>query len=110
MSRQRLVVKYRGGWEGPHTPQRGQVALWVEDGNLRFKVLSGCLPIQLLFNRKFDVPVNEIVRTEAVAARVRGSDVLVYTQKNGILSFGFPHQQAPQAERQMERLLAPITR
>jgi len=105
MRRQRLVAKYRGGWEGLHTPQRGKVILWAENGSLRFKVLSGCLPLQLIFNRKFDVPLNEIERIEAAPARIRGSDVLVYTRSNGILSFGFPYQQAPQARRLMEQLM-----
>jgi hypothetical protein len=102
---QKLVVKYAGGWMGPGTPQRGKSVLWVENGSLRFRVLSGCLPLQLLFMRKFDIPVSEIQRVEVESGQHRGSVVHLYTEKLGIVAFGFPYQRGPQAKAMVESLL-----
>lgn len=105
---QRLAVRYLGGWEGNGHPQYGKSLLWVQDGKLRFRVASGCLPIQLLFMKKHDVPVSDVERVEARPARHRGSEVYVYTRSVGILRFHFPWAGPPQAERDIQRLLGSV--
>jgi hypothetical protein len=104
MARQLIIARYRGGYQGDHALQRGKVKVWREGEDLRLQALGGCF--WFLFLRKFTIPAADVQRVEAVPARVRGSDVHVYTRNNGVLSLGFPNHQAPQARALVEALVA----
>jgi hypothetical protein len=103
MAKKQIVARYNGGYQGDHALQRGMVKVWREEENLRLQAVGGCF--WFLFLRKFTIPVAEVERIEAVPARVRGSDVHVYTSNNGILALGLAHDQAPQARARVEALV-----
>jgi len=103
MAKKLVIAKYRGGYQGDHALQRGKVKVWREGEDLKLQSVGGCL--WFLFLRKFTLPVAEVQRIEAVPARMRGSDVHVYTRNNGVLSLGFPYDQAPQAKGLVEALV-----
>ena len=105
MAQRRLVVRYLGGWEGKGKPQYGKSLLWVEEGNLLFRAESGCLPIQLLFMKKYNVPISEVERVTAQPAPHRGSEAYLYTRNYGILRFHLPWAGPPQAQHEIERLV-----
>ena len=97
-------AKEKASRPGKCRPSFSWTCRWREGEDLRLQALGGCF--WFLFLRKFTIPAADVQRVEAVPARVRGSDVHVYTRNNGVLSLGFPNHQAPRARALVEALVA----